>query len=194
MSKSYYNKLEPLQILVETTIGSATGSNLGPIGVVNCTVRLGHRKFENPIIVCKNMHCPLIIGGDFLSNKVLGVYYNEQGKRHLEYKHKEKLIESVDIDDNPKLLLHYACTIPGRALAVLNVHSTIKKQHEGHVYNIEVNQDIIIEYPNLVVISSLHRVECCETKTLPFVIVNLDHEKVDFKKESLCRHISASRY
>ena len=102
------------------------------------------------------MHCPLIIGEDFLSNNALGMYYNEQGKRHLEYKHKEELIESMDIDDDPRFLLCHACTIPGRVLAVLNVCSTIKKQHEGWVYDIEVNQDIINEYPNLVVIPSLH--------------------------------------
>ena len=44
MSEAYYNKLEllPLQNLVGMTIRSATGSNLGPIEVVNCTVRLRH--------------------------------------------------------------------------------------------------------------------------------------------------------
>ena len=73
----------------------------------------------------------------------------------------------MDIDDNPRLLLCHACTILGRALAVLNVCSTIKKQHEGGVYDIEVNQDIIKEYPNLVVIYFLHQVECYETETIP---------------------------
>ena len=58
------------------------------------------------------------------------MYYDEEGERHLEYKHKEELIEIINMDDNPRLLLRHACTIPGCALAVLNVQSTIKKVHE----------------------------------------------------------------
>ena len=75
------------------------------------------------------MNQPLILGEDFLSNNDLGVYYDEQGKRHLEYKHKEELITSVEIEEDPKIVLRRACTIPGWSLVVLNVQSTITKQH-----------------------------------------------------------------
>ena len=51
------------------------------------------------------MHQPLILGEDFLSNNALGVYYDEQGKQHLEYKHKEELITSIEIEQEPKIVL-----------------------------------------------------------------------------------------
>ena len=67
----------PVKRLVGTTVQSATGSNLEPVGIVGCNVRLGHKTFHNTIIVCHNMHRPLILGEDFLSNNTLGVYYDE---------------------------------------------------------------------------------------------------------------------
>ena len=71
---------------------------MDPLGIVECDVQLGQRTFSNTIIVCHNMHCPLILGEDFLSNNALGIYYNEQGKRHLEYKH-EELITSIETEE-----------------------------------------------------------------------------------------------
>ena len=62
-------------------------------------------------------------------------------------KHKEELIESIDTDDNPRLLLRYACTIPSWALAVLNVQSMIEKGHECRVYDVQINQYITEEHP-----------------------------------------------
>ena len=90
--------------------------------MVTCKIKLGQCEFEYIVIVCQNMHRPLIIGEDFLRSNTLDMYYDE-GKRHLEYKHKEELIESIDTLDycNPRLLLRHGCTIPSHALAVLNV-------------------------------------------------------------------------
>ena len=126
--------------------------------VVDCKVKLGHKEFNNPVIVCHNMHCPLILGEDFLGNNALGVYYD--GKWHLEYKHNEELITSIDTKNNPRVMLRRSCTIPGRYLAVLNVWSTTDKQHEGRVYDVQVDEDLSEEHPNLIVIPSLHWVEC----------------------------------
>ena len=50
------------------------------------------------------MHCPLILGEDFLSNNALGIYYDEQGKRHLEYKC-EELNTSIETEEVLKIIL-----------------------------------------------------------------------------------------
>ena len=71
------------------------------------------------------------------------------------------------------MVLRRACTIPGWLLAVLNVRSTINKQHKGRVYDVQVD-----EHPNLVIIPSLHRVECVETDLLPYVVVNIGQELI----------------
>ena len=82
MSLAFYEQLSLPQVrkLTGTTVRSATGSNLEPLGIVGCNVKLGQRSFNNTIIVCHNMHRPLILGEDFLSNNALRVYYDEQGK------------------------------------------------------------------------------------------------------------------
>ena len=82
MSLAFYEQLSlpPVNRLVETTVRSATRSNLQPLGIVDCNVKLGQKTFNNTIIVCRNMHQPLILGEDFLSNNALRVYYDEQEK------------------------------------------------------------------------------------------------------------------
>ena len=71
------------------------------------------------------------------------MYYYKQGKRHLEYKHQEELITSIKVDDDPKVVLHRACTIPGRSLAILNMRSTVNQQHEGRVYDVQVDENLM---------------------------------------------------
>ena len=58
MSLSFYEKLSlpPVKQLVGTTVRSATGSNLEPLGIIECQVKLGHKQFTNMVIVCCNMH------------------------------------------------------------------------------------------------------------------------------------------
>ena len=68
MSKKYYKKLQvaKIHLLQNVKVKSATGSNLAPVGLVNCTFELGKAKFSSDFIVCKNLTRPLILGRDFL--------------------------------------------------------------------------------------------------------------------------------
>ena len=68
ISEKYYQNLSltKIQFLQNINIRSATGSNLTPIGLVNCSFELGKTKFNNDFIVCKNLTRPLILGRDFL--------------------------------------------------------------------------------------------------------------------------------
>ena len=68
MSEKYYTKLPlaKIHLLKNVNIRSATGSNLAPIGLVNCTFELGGTKFSGDFIVCKNLTMPLILGTDVL--------------------------------------------------------------------------------------------------------------------------------
>ena len=69
ISEEYYRKLQLMKIhlLQNVNVRSATGSNLAPIGLVNCTFALGDITFNCDFIVCKNLTRPLILGRDFLS-------------------------------------------------------------------------------------------------------------------------------
>ena len=68
MSKKYYQKLQlaKIHLLPHVNIKLATGSNLVPVGLVNCTFKLGKTEFNSEFIVCKNLTRPLILGRDFL--------------------------------------------------------------------------------------------------------------------------------
>ena len=68
MSEAYYSTLHlnSIRSLSNTCVRSATGSNLSPLGIVNCTFELGKTAFTNDFIVCQNLTRPLILGRDFL--------------------------------------------------------------------------------------------------------------------------------
>ena len=64
MSEKYYRNLHlaKIHLLQNINVQSATGSNLAPLGMVNCTFELGKAKFRSDFIVCKNLTRPLILG------------------------------------------------------------------------------------------------------------------------------------
>ena len=80
MSESYYKTLhlDSIHSVVNTHVKSATGSNLSPLGIVNCPLKLGNTTFVNDFIVCQNLTRPLILGKDFLMKNHITVRYAEK--------------------------------------------------------------------------------------------------------------------
>ena len=68
ISEKYYQSLPltKIQFVQNISVRSATGSNLTPLGLINCSFGLGNVKFNRHFIVCKNFTRPLILGRDFL--------------------------------------------------------------------------------------------------------------------------------
>ena len=68
ISEKYYQNLPltKIHIIRNISVRSATGSNLTPLGLINCSFELGKIKFNCDFIVCKNLTRPLILGRDFL--------------------------------------------------------------------------------------------------------------------------------
>ena len=68
ISKKYYQQLpsKKIQCLRNISVKSATGSNLTPLGMINCSFELGKIRFNSNLIVCKNLTRPLILGREFL--------------------------------------------------------------------------------------------------------------------------------
>ena len=79
ISEEYYRKLQltKIHLLQNVNVRSVTGSNLAPIGLVNCTFVLGDTTFHCDFIVCKNHTRPLILGRDFLIQNHISVRYSE---------------------------------------------------------------------------------------------------------------------
>ena len=102
MSEAYYQKLHlnKIHLLSNICVRSATGSNLSPLGIVDCTFELGKTAFTSDFIVCKNLTRPLILELDFLIRNQVTVRYSEDGKCILDY-HQEELIASLEIENKP---------------------------------------------------------------------------------------------
>ena len=135
MSESYYKTLQLTSIrsVVNTRVRSATGSNLSPLGIVNCPLKLGNTTFTNDFIVCQNLTRPLILGKDFLMKNQITVKYAENGKCILNFQ-QEEMVGTIDITNNPQLKTYTSVLLPGRTLAVIQVHSDLPSEQIGQIY------------------------------------------------------------
>ena len=115
MSETYYRTLQLNSIcsLSNTCVRSATGSNLSPLGIVNCTFELVKMVFTNEFIICQNLTRPLILGRDFLIRNHVTVRYSEDGKCILNC-HQEELIATLDMINNPQLKTMTSVLLPAR--------------------------------------------------------------------------------
>ena len=149
ISEEYYRKLQltKIHLLHNVNVRSATGSNLAPIGLVNCT--LFNTIFNCDFIVCKNLTRPLILGRDFLIQNHISVGYSENGKCILDHKQQE-LVASISVETKPQLSLANSMTLPGRTLAVVHVNNNLSPEQSGQLYEIEPNYLLTNEYPNLI--------------------------------------------
>ena len=68
ISAKYYHNLPSTKInhLRNVSIRSTTGSNLTPLGLINCSLELGKIRFSSDLIVSRNLTRPFILGRDFL--------------------------------------------------------------------------------------------------------------------------------
>ena len=57
ISEKFYQHLPTLDIqnISNISVRSATGSNLTPLGVINCSFELDNVRFMNNLIVCRNL-------------------------------------------------------------------------------------------------------------------------------------------
>ena len=122
ISEKYYQSLPltKIQLVQNISVRSATGSDLTPLGLINCSFELRKVKFNSDFIVCKNLTGPLILGRDFLIWNHVTVQYADDGKCILDYQQQE-LVASMNIENKPQLSLANSMTLPGRSLVVFCV-------------------------------------------------------------------------
>ena len=183
MSKTYYRKLQltKVQPLQNISIRSATGSNLAPIGLVNCTFLLGDTPFEYNVIACKNLTRPLILGRDFLIQNDIAIRYSDNGKYILDHQQQE-LIVAMNIEVKPHLSLTNSLLIPGRTLAVIQVNNTLTQEQSGHLFEIEPNHFLTNEYPNLYIIPTIHNIDLYKSESVSLVLINFSLENIYLSK------------
>ena len=69
------------------------------------------------------------------------------------------MIATLETQDELTLSLKSRVYIPGRTVAVLNVDSSVQQYDVGQVYNVRAYSLLEDEYPQLQVISTLHKIE-----------------------------------
>ena len=183
MGESYYRTLHISSIcsLVNTHVRSATGSNLSPLGIINCTFELGKTAFINDFIVCQNLTRPLILGRDFLMKNHITVQYAENGKCLLNCQQKE-LIAKLDIASTPQLRTSTSVLLPGRTLAVIQVNSDLKPEQSGQIYKVKPNMALSEKYPNVHIVPMIHNVDMYVIDNVPIVLINFLIDDVSFSK------------
>ena len=183
MSESYYRTLRLSDIcsLSNTHVRSATGTNLSPLGFINCTFELGKTAFTNDFIVCQNLTRPLILGRDFFYKNCVTVRYSENGKSILNCQ-QEELIATLDIANNPQLRTSTSVLLPGRTLAVIQVNSNLEPKQSGHIYEVKPSIVLSQKYPNVYIVPMIHNVDTYITESVPMVLINFSVDDILFSK------------
>ena len=68
---------------------------------------------------------------------------------------------------------------------VLNAKATIDKHMEGGLHKVVPNFLLSDEYPELVLIPTVHNVEITKTECIPYILLNLSEEEILRKGEIL---------
>ena len=179
ISEKYYQNLPSTRIhhLKNISVRSAIGSNLIPLGLINCSFELGKIRFNSDLIVCRNLTRPLILGRDFLIQNHITVQYADDGKCLLDYQQHE-LVASIDVEDKPQLNMAHSVTLPGRTLAIVCIYNTLVPNQSGCIYEVEPSCNLYEKYPNLCVIPMIHNVDVHKTENVPLVVFNLSSDEV----------------
>ena len=183
MSESYYKTLhlDSIHSVVNTRVKSATGSNLSPLGIVNCSLKLGNTTFVNDFIVCQNLTRPLILGKDFLMKNQITVRYADNGKCILNFQ-QEEMVAALDVTNTPQLKTTTSVLLPGRTLAVIQFKSELKPEQTGQIYEVQPNEVLSDKYPNIYVAPMIHNVDTYIPDTVPMVLINFSIDDVSISK------------
>ena len=183
ISEKYYQHLPSMKIqhLKNVSVKSAMGSNLTPLGMINCCIKLGKIRFNSNLIVCRNPTRPLILGRNFLMQTHITVQYADDGKCILDYQQHE-LIASIDVEDKPQLNMTYSVTLPGRTLVIVCIYNNLDPNQSGYIYEIEPSSNLYEKYPNLCVIPMIHNVDVHKTEHMPMVVINFASDEIYLSK------------
>ena len=98
MSQAYYQQLMlPTTRPIHTCqVKSANGSNLCPIGVTECELKIGQKEYKNDFVVCEILITPCILRIDFLKKHGIFAGWTPTGKFKL-ITQQEFLVESLEV-------------------------------------------------------------------------------------------------
>ena len=190
-SEEYYQQLflPGLKPVHKLQVRTASGSSLCPTGTITCDFKLGKQPFSFEFIVCRGLSRHCILGLDFIRKYKIGIGWSPNGKFQLDL-HQQVLVESIKVYMSGSTLQTRQCiTIPSRSLMVLNAKATIDKHMEGGLHKVVPNFLLSDEYPELVLIPTVHNVEITKIECIPYVLLNLSEEAIFLRKGEILGHL-----
>ena len=183
MSESYYKMLhlDNIRSVMNTRVRSTTGSNLSPLGIFNCALKLGKTTFINDFIVCQNLTRPLILGKEFLMKNHITVRYADNVRCVLNCQ-QEEMVATIDITNTPQLKTSTSVLLPGRTLAVIQVNSELTPEQTGLIYEIQPYEVLSEKYPNIYVVPMIHNADTYIPDTVSMVIINFLSDDISISK------------
>ena len=191
LSEEYYQQLllPGLKPVHKLQVRTASGSSLCPTGTITCDFKLGKQPFSFKFIVCRGLSRPCILGLDFLRKYKIGIGWSPNGRFQLDL-HQQVLVEYGKVYmSGPTLQTRQCITIPSRSLMVLNAKATMDKHMEGGLHKVVPNFLLSDEYPELVLILTVHNVEITKTECIPYILLNLSKEAIFLRKGEILRHL-----
>ena len=88
----------------------------------------------------------------------------------------------------PTLQTRQCINISSRSLMVLNAKATIDKHMEGGLYKVVPNFLLSDDYPELVLIPTVHNVEITKMQCIPYIL-NLSEEEIFLRKGEILGHL-----
>ena len=191
LSEEYYQQLllPGLKPVHKLQVRTASGSSLCPTGTITCDFKLGKQPFSFEFIICRGLSRPCILGLDFLRKYKIGIGWSPTGKFQLDL-HQQVLVKSVKVYmsgtyfANQTMYYHTP-----RSLMVLNAKATIDKHMEGGLHKVVPKFLLSDEYPELVLIPTVHDVEITKIECIPYILLNLSEEEIFLRKGEILRHL-----
>ena len=142
---------------------------------------LGDTSFKFDFVVCKKLTKPLILGRDFLIQNHIAVRYSEDGKCILDHQQQD-LVAATDMEIRPHMSLTNSISLPGRILAVIYVNNNLTLEQRGYLYDIEPNNLLTNEYPNLYIIPTRHNVDLYKSENVSLAVINFSLDNIYLPK------------
>ena len=187
MCEEYFQQLmlPDLKQIYNIDIKSASGNKIKTIGITQCTFSIGEHSYTYDFVLCKNLSRPFILGIDFLRQHLIDTCLSPSGKLGLR-NHKTILIESLETSLSGFLIHTRNCVeIPGRHIIVLDVKVNPTEEHLGQMYNVQQNMILQNEYPALVTVPTLHKIETLKPTKIQYILINFAKENVFLPKGEL---------
>ena len=151
----------------------ADGGDLGSMGIVQLTLRIGNSKVKQDFIVCRELRRKIILGVDFAKRNCAGIQWTTNRTRVLS-SHGIKAVEVEEDELGIPVTASYHIKIPPRHNAVFEVN--IHADTEG-TQVIKGNKHLLEKHPNMYQHEIAMMSEENSGRFPLLAITNLDHVK-----------------